>query len=186
MQPRGRKHRAHTHPPGAPPARAVQWSRPEDRAGANPVYTVSDDRPGADIAGATAAALAAGSVIFKDVDKAYSEALLAGALKAYAHAVKHAGALYNAAIPDGGKFYPSTNAYDDMAWAAVWLVRARALYVTPPACGKRAACSAAALQPRWPRVRRRRALSSCWSAPPTLTHARRNPAPARPGRPHGG
>ena len=122
----------HTHSYTCPPRHSqktqntqnhqtVNWLRPEEKRTPNPVYTINDARPGADMAGAIAAALAAASVVFKDEDPAYSRRLLDSALKAYAHAVAHPGVLYNAAIPDGGRFYPSTNAYDDMAWAAVWL-----------------------------------------------------------------
>jgi hypothetical protein len=94
--------------------------RPEDKTGLNPVYTIDPQHPGSDIAAAMSAALGAASVIFKDADPAYSQALLAAALKAYAFATRYVGS-YNAAVPDAAAFYPSTNMYDDMAWAAVWL-----------------------------------------------------------------
>ena len=67
-----------------------------------------------------AAALGAASVVFKDSNPAYSAQLLAAALKAYDFASKNLG-LYNNAISDAANFYRSSNMYDDLAWAAVWL-----------------------------------------------------------------
>jgi hypothetical protein len=96
------------------------WGRPEDKTQPNPVYVLSKDRPGSDVVGAMAAALASASVIFKDADPAYSAKLLASALKAYDFARNNLG-LYNNAIPDAANFYRSSNMYDDLAWAAVWL-----------------------------------------------------------------
>ena len=49
-----------------------QWGRPEDMAddGANrPVFTVDQNNPGTDLVAEMAAALAAGSLIFKDTGK---------------------------------------------------------------------------------------------------------------------
>jgi endoglucanase len=96
------------------------WGRPEDKTAPNPVYTLTKDRPGSDVVGAMAAALASASVVFEPVDPAYSAKLLAAALKAYDFASKHIGS-YNNAIPDAANFYRSSNLYDDLAWAAVWL-----------------------------------------------------------------
>lgn len=96
------------------------WGRPEDKTAPNPVYTLTRDRPGSDVTGAMAAALGAASVVFKDVNPAYSQQLLAAALKAYDFATKNLG-LYNNAIPDAANFYRSSNMYDDMAFAAIWL-----------------------------------------------------------------
>jgi hypothetical protein len=102
--------------------RTAQWRRPEDITTPNVVTTIDDARPGSDLAGSMAAALAAASVVFKDAgDLKYSEALLSSAKKAYAHAVAHKGVWYNAAVPDGASFYPSSNSLDDVAWATVWL-----------------------------------------------------------------
>jgi endoglucanase len=84
------------------------------------VYTLTKDRPGSDVVGAMAAALASASVIFKDVNPAYSAQLLSSALKAYDFASKYIGS-YNNAIWDAANFYRSSNMYDDLAWAAVWL-----------------------------------------------------------------
>ncbi len=59
------------------------WGRPEDVSGSVPVYTLTKDRPGSDVVGAMGAALAAASVAFKGVDRAYSDRLLDAAIKAY-------------------------------------------------------------------------------------------------------
>lgn len=41
------------------------WGRPEDMTMARPAYKVTTSKPGSDVAGNTAAALAAGSIVFK-------------------------------------------------------------------------------------------------------------------------
>eukprot|EP00877_Chromochloris_zofingiensis_P004636 jgi/Chrzof1/14173/Cz08g28050.t1 len=96
------------------------WTRPEDVTGAVPVYVVTPSKPGSDVVGAMAASLAAASVIFTSTDYAYSVKLLAAALKAYKFATTYLGS-YSASIPDAAQFYKSSNYYDDLAWAAIWL-----------------------------------------------------------------
>jgi hypothetical protein len=109
-----------TRPAPRPPRPAASWGRPEDKTSPNEVYTLTKDRPGSDVVGAMAAALASASVIFKDANPAYSAQLLSSALKAYDFATKYIGS-YNNAIWDAANFYRSSNMYDDLAWAAVWL-----------------------------------------------------------------
>ncbi|KIZ05445.1 hypothetical protein MNEG_2515 [Monoraphidium neglectum] len=96
------------------------WTRPEDKVPPTPVFVLTPDRPGSDVTAAMAGALGAASVAFADVDPAYSARLLAAALKAYQFAVKYRG-LYHDAIPEAASFYRSSNYYDDLAWAAIWL-----------------------------------------------------------------
>lgn len=98
----------------------VGWNRPEEKTVPNPVYTLTPQRPGSDVVGAMSAALASASVIFLDHDPAYSAQLLTSALKAYDFATSYLGS-YNDAIPDAAQFYRSSNYYDDLAWAAIWL-----------------------------------------------------------------
>jgi hypothetical protein len=68
------------------------WERPEDMDTARTVYNISAARPGSDVAGETAAALAAASMVFRDDDPAYAARLLAGARSAFEFADEHKGA----------------------------------------------------------------------------------------------
>jgi len=52
------------------------WERPEDMDTPRTVYKVDPSHPGSDVAAETAAALAAGSIVFRDADPAYSKRLL--------------------------------------------------------------------------------------------------------------
>jgi hypothetical protein len=52
------------------------WERPEDMDTPRTVYKVDPAHPGSDVAAETAAALAAGSIVFREADPAYSKRLL--------------------------------------------------------------------------------------------------------------
>ena len=103
---------AHTGPNG----------RPEDKAAPGPIYTLTDDRPGADAVAAMGAALGAASVLFAKVDERYSLKLLGGAFTAYDVASRNQ-ATYNAAVPNaaGAGGYRSATYLDDLSWCAAWL-----------------------------------------------------------------
>ncbi|XP_066397592.1 endoglucanase 23-like [Miscanthus floridulus] len=103
------------------------WERPEDMDTDRTVYNVSAGRPGSDIAGETAAALAAASMVFRDADPAYAETLLTSARKAFEFADTYKGAYSD--DPDlragGCPFYCDFNGYqDELLWGAAWLRRA--------------------------------------------------------------
>ncbi|KAI8767238.1 endoglucanase, partial [Biomphalaria glabrata] len=73
---------------------------------------------GSDVAGATAAALALGALVFEDQgDSAYSKQLLASATSLYKFAVAHRG-------PYQTGIYTSDKDTDELCLAAVWLYRA--------------------------------------------------------------
>jgi endoglucanase len=57
------------------------WVRPEDRQTPRTAYKVDMDNPGSDLAGETAAALAASSIVFQKTDPEYAERLLNKALE---------------------------------------------------------------------------------------------------------
>lgn len=57
------------------------WERPEDMDTLRTVYKVDGSHPGSDVAGETAAALAAASIVFRSRDPAYSTLLLNRAVK---------------------------------------------------------------------------------------------------------
>ncbi|XP_031099388.1 endoglucanase 8-like [Ipomoea triloba] len=107
------------------------WERPEDMDTPRTVYKIDRNNPGSDVAGETAAALAAASIVFRSRDPAYSRVLLDRAVKVFEFADRHRGAysssLYHAVCP----FYCDFNGYqDELLWAAAWLHKAsrRRLY----------------------------------------------------------
>lgn len=57
------------------------WERPEDMDTARTTYKVDPDHPGSDVAGESAAAMAAASIVFRGRDSAYSALLLSRAVK---------------------------------------------------------------------------------------------------------
>ena len=59
---------------------------------------------GSDLAGETAAALAAGSILFKDVDAVYSAQLLESAESIYRFADAYRG-VYSDSLPEAQDFY---------------------------------------------------------------------------------
>ncbi|MBL0682137.1 glycoside hydrolase family 48 protein [Aquimarina mytili] len=87
-------------------------------------FKISGVNGGSDLAGETAAALAAVSILLKDDDPAYSARLLQSAeeLYAYADQVREA---YSNSITDAAGFYRSfSNFEDEIVWGAAWLYRA--------------------------------------------------------------
>ncbi|XP_027355311.1 endoglucanase 24-like isoform X2 [Abrus precatorius] len=78
------------------------WERPEDMDTSRSVYAVDAPNPASEVAGETAAALAASSMAFRSSDPGYSETLLRNAVKAFDF--------------DGYQ--------DELLWGAAWLRRA--------------------------------------------------------------
>ncbi|KAK8724409.1 hypothetical protein OTU49_011058, partial [Cherax quadricarinatus] len=100
------------------------WGRPEDMTMSRPSYKIDQSRPGSDLAGETAAALAAASIVFKSSDSSYSSQVLSVAKELYEFADQHRD-IYTNAITDAASFYNSWSGYgDELAWAALWLARA--------------------------------------------------------------
>lgn len=54
----------------------VCWQRPEDMTTPRPSYKIDSNHPGSDLAGETAAALAAASLAFRSTNRDYSDKLL--------------------------------------------------------------------------------------------------------------
>ncbi|CAF2194635.1 endoglucanase 8 [Brassica rapa] len=101
------------------------WERPEDMDTLRSVYKIDRAHPGSDVAGETAAALAAASIVFRKRDPAYSRRLLDRATRVFAFANRYRGAysssLYHAVCP----FYCDFNGYqDELLWGAAWLHKA--------------------------------------------------------------
>lgn len=101
-----------------------KWRRPEDMLKEPRVgIPVNASHPGSDVAGSTAAALAASALIFREQNFTYSEQLLDSAVELHAFATKHRGK-YSDSIPDAKVFYESSGFRDDLAWGAMWLYMA--------------------------------------------------------------
>ncbi|KAF0300354.1 Endoglucanase E-4 [Amphibalanus amphitrite] len=99
------------------------WGRAEDMTMNRPCYKITASKPGSDLAGETAAALAAASILFKTSNPSYSATCLQHAKQMFQFADRHRGK-YQDAIPNAGKFYSSSGYGDELAWAAAWLYRA--------------------------------------------------------------
>ncbi|KAL1191431.1 Endoglucanase 14 [Cardamine amara subsp. amara] len=99
------------------------WMRPEDMTTPRPSYRIDAQHPGADLAGETAAAMAAASLAFAPSDKAYAITLIRHAKELFEFAKAHPG-LYQSSIPNAGGFYASSGYEDELLWAAAWLHRA--------------------------------------------------------------
>jgi hypothetical protein len=74
--------KAHTHPyilwaeVGDGDTDHYCWQRPEDMTTSRQAYKIDKDNPGSDLAGETAAAMAAASIVFKELNPHYSHLLL--------------------------------------------------------------------------------------------------------------
>ncbi|PGH51683.1 glycoside hydrolase family 9 protein [Streptomyces sp. Ru87] len=98
------------------PAEVMQMDRP--------AYKITASCPGSDLAGETAAAMAASSMVFRDSDPAYADTLLTHARQLYDFADTHRG-VYSDCITDAASYYKSHSGYEDeLVWGAIWLHRA--------------------------------------------------------------
>ncbi|MCL7028785.1 hypothetical protein MKW94_014134, partial [Papaver nudicaule] len=88
------------------------WQRPEDLDTARNVYKVSTQNPGSDVAGETAAALAAASVVFKRSDPSYSTKLLQTSIKVFDFADQHRGSYSDSLSSVVCPFYCSYSGYN--------------------------------------------------------------------------
>jgi hypothetical protein len=107
------------------------WGRPEDMTMARPAYRLTSTAPGSDLAGETAAALAAGYLVYRETDSAYGFRLLDHARRLYDFAYNYR-ARYSDSITDARNYYASSGYNDELAWGAAWLYRAtgEAVYLT--------------------------------------------------------
>jgi endoglucanase len=100
------------------------WGPAELMPMTRPSYFVDAEHPGSDLTAETAAAMSAASIVFKDIDPAYSAMLLSEAIALYAFAETYKG-IYSNSIPDAKQFYESKSGYnDEMVWGAIWLYKA--------------------------------------------------------------
>ncbi|KAM1368383.1 hypothetical protein PS1_001719 [Malus domestica] len=76
-------------------------------------YVVNKGKPASEVSAEIAAALAASSMVFKDLDKAYSDSLLDRATQVFEFAGKYKGS-YNDSIGEGAcPFYCDYSGYTD-------------------------------------------------------------------------
>lgn len=102
----------------------ASWIAPEVMTMARPAYKIDSSRPGSDLAGEAAAALASASLVFRSTDPAYAANLLAHAEQLYRFADSYRGK-YSESIPDAANYYNSYSGYDDeLVWGAAWLFKA--------------------------------------------------------------
>ncbi|MEV0649178.1 glycoside hydrolase family 9 protein [Phytomonospora sp. NPDC050363] len=100
------------------------WGPAEAMRMARPAYKIDASCPGSDLAGETAAALAAIAIVFKQSDPSYSATLLTHARQLYTFADTYRGK-YSDCITDAGGYYRSWSGYnDELVWGAIWLHRA--------------------------------------------------------------
>ncbi|XP_064646839.1 endoglucanase E-4-like [Lineus longissimus] len=98
----------------------ASWIPAEGMTMNRPSYKIHAGAPGSDLAGETAAAMAAGYLVFRDEDPAFAATLLDHAKRLYAFADGYRG-YYSQSIPDAQSFYGSTDYTDELCWAAAWL-----------------------------------------------------------------
>jgi len=108
------------------------WGPAEVMPMARPAFKIDARCPGSDLAGETAAALAAASLAFRATDVGYAATLLSHARQLYAFAERYRGK-YSDCIRDAGQYYNSWSGYqDELVWGALWLHKATsdATYLT--------------------------------------------------------
>jgi endoglucanase len=100
------------------------WGPAEVMQMARPSYRITTSCPGSDLAGETAAAMAAASIAFRPTDASYANTLLAHARQLYSFADTYRGK-YSDCITDAASFYNSWSGYnDELVWGAIWMYRA--------------------------------------------------------------
>ncbi|KAG0470770.1 hypothetical protein HPP92_017470 [Vanilla planifolia] len=100
------------------------WQRPEDMTTPRQAYKIEAGRPGSDLAGETAAAMAAASIVFRRWNPHYSHVLLHHAQQLFEFGDRHRGK-YDGSVEVVKNYYASVSGYmDELLWAALWLHRA--------------------------------------------------------------
>ncbi|KAJ7960342.1 Endoglucanase [Quillaja saponaria] len=100
------------------------WQRPEDMTTSRHAYKIDKNNPGSDLAGETAAAMAAASIVFKKTNPHYSHLLLHHAQQLFEFGDKYRGK-YDASVGVVKSYYASVSGYmDELLWAGMWLYMA--------------------------------------------------------------
>ncbi|MGE6625308.1 glycoside hydrolase family 9 protein [Bacillus pumilus] len=97
------------------------WGPAEVMPMSRPAFKIDENCPGTEVAAQTAAALAAGSIIFKETDAPYAAKLLTHAKQLYAFADRYRGE-YTDCVTNAQPFYNSWSGYiDELIWGGIWL-----------------------------------------------------------------
>ncbi|GAA0156864.1 hypothetical protein LIER_14253 [Lithospermum erythrorhizon] len=100
------------------------WQRPEDMTTSRRAYKIDENHPGSDVAGETAAAMAAASIVFRRTNPHYSSLLLEHAQQLFEFGDEFRGK-YDESIGEVKGYYTSVSGYkDELLWAALWLYKA--------------------------------------------------------------
>jgi endoglucanase len=100
------------------------WGPAEVMKMARPSYKIDATCGGSDLAGETAAAMAASSMVFRPTDPTYANTLLSHARQLYTFA-DTVRKKYSECITDASSYYNSWSGYnDELVWGAIWLHRA--------------------------------------------------------------
>lgn len=99
------------------------WGAAEVMPMERPAYKIDASCPGSDLAGETAAAMAASAMVFQKTDASYASLLLRHAEELFEFAEEYRGK-YSDCITDAKDFYNSSGYTDELVWAAAWLYRA--------------------------------------------------------------
>ncbi|KAE9451979.1 hypothetical protein C3L33_16133, partial [Rhododendron williamsianum] len=86
------------------------WQRPEDMTTSRQAYRIDANHPGSDLAGETAAAMAAASIVFSHSNPSYANELLTHAQQLFEFADKYRGK-YDSSITVAQKYYQSVSGY---------------------------------------------------------------------------
>ncbi|KAJ6751715.1 hypothetical protein OIU85_002169 [Salix viminalis] len=99
------------------------WQRPEDMTTSRQAYKVDENNPGSDIAGETAAAMAAASIVFRKTNPHYSHLLLRHAEQLFEFGDKYRGK-YDESVKVAKGHYTSVSGYmDELLWAGSMAVQ---------------------------------------------------------------
>ncbi|KAL5729833.1 cellulase [Ranunculus cassubicifolius] len=100
------------------------WQRPEDMTTSRQAYKIDENNPGSDVAGETAAAMAAASIVFRKTNPHYSHLLLHHAQQLFEFGDKYRGK-YDESLGVVKSYYASVSGYkDELLWGALWLYKA--------------------------------------------------------------
>ncbi|XP_043700438.1 endoglucanase 11-like [Telopea speciosissima] len=100
------------------------WQRSEDMTTPRRAYKIDKKNPGSELAGETAAAMAAASIVLRKSNPHYSQLLLHHARQVFEFGDKYRGK-YDNSIEVAKSFYPSVSGYkDELLWGALWLFKA--------------------------------------------------------------
>ena len=100
------------------------WGPAEVMTMDRPAYKITASCPGSDVAGETAAAMAASSMVFAKSDPTYAAKLVTHAKQLYSFADTYRGA-YSDCVTGAAAYYKSWSGYqDELVWGAYWLYKA--------------------------------------------------------------